>query len=178
MTFRRSRGTTAPPRHVRRHVAGVHAFVLLVAALGLLPAACARPMQEWDDMSGLAVCDSIPRPIDPGEPVGATLPAGVRPSAESGTVIGTVTEAGSGRTMRAATVTFHTLPERSDSNARPARGARTSATGGFEVRSLVPGSYRIRVSAIGHRPRDQRIDVHAGAVDTLAVQLPVHRCTG
>jgi hypothetical protein len=149
----------------------------MLAVLVVSSAACARPVQEWDVMSMPAVCDSVASPARPGEPVGATLPPDVRPSPDSGTAIGTVTEAGSGRTMQGTSVVFLSLPV-SDSTRRPRRGAITSATGGFEVRALVPGAYRLRVSRIGQLPHEQEIDVRAGVIDTFVVQLRPWRCRG
>jgi hypothetical protein len=152
------------------------ARTLAACIILLVIAACARPMPEWDEMSGLAVCDSVPLPLKPGEPVGATLPGDVRPSPDSGTAIGTVTEAESGRTMLGAAVAFLALPA-SDSTRRPRRGTVTSPAGGFEVRSLVPGAYRLRVLRIGQRPHEREVDVRAGAIDTFLVQVRPLRCS-
>ncbi len=128
-------------------------------------------------MSMPAVCDSMPPPLREGEPVGATLPSDVRPSPDSGTAIGTVTEVESGRTMQGAGVVLSSLPA-SDSARRPRRGTYTSRAGGFEVRSLMPGVYRLRVSRIGMLPHERQVDVRAGAIDTFVVRLRPWRCSG
>ena len=128
-------------------------------------------------MSMPAVCDSMPAPLRKGEPSGATLPADVRPSPDSGTAIGTVTEIESRRTMPGVSVAFSALPG-SDSTRRPRRGAHTSGAGGFVVRSLVPGPYRLRVGRIGMLPQERQVDVRAGAIDTCVVQLRPWRCSG
>ena len=134
-------------------------------------------MPEWDVMSMPAVCDSVPLSLKPGEPTGATLPEAVRPSSDSGTVIGTVTEAGTNRTIGGAGVALRPLPQ-SDSTRRPVRRARTTRSGGFEVRSLVPGQYQFRVTNIGQRPHERAVDVRAGVIDTFVLQLGAYRCSG
>lgn len=145
--------------------------------IALSVAACARPMPEWDVMSMPPLCDSIPLPLKPGEPIGATLPEAVRPSSDSGTAVGTVTEAGTDRTLGGAAIAFRPLPP-SDSTRRPTRRARTTRSGGFEVRALVPGRYQFRITGIGHRPHEREVDVRAGVIDTFAVQLGAYRCSG
>jgi hypothetical protein len=150
---------------------------LAVAAIGLfVAAACARPMQEWDVMSMPAVCDSVPRPVRPGEPLGATLPTGERASADSGTVVGMVTEAGTGRTMHGATAAL-LVSQSSDSSWQTVRRVATTSTGGFAIRSVVPGQFRLRVTRIGQRPHEQPLDVRAGAIDTVVVALGALRCS-
>lgn len=128
-------------------------------------------------MSVPAVCDSIPRPLKPGEPLGATLPAGERATADSGTVIGAVTEAGTGRTMEMATVSLLVAPS-ADSSWTPVRRVVATAAGGFAIRSIVPGRYRLRVTRIGQRLHEQPLDVRAGAIDTVVVALGALRCSG
>lgn len=153
-------------------------IALAMAGFGLLvAAACARPMQEWDVMSMPAVCDSVPRPVQPGEPIGPTLPTGERARADSGTVIGTVTEAGTGRTLHAATVAL-VVSRSSDCDWQVVRRAATTSTGGFTMRSVVPGQYRLRVTRIGQRVHEQPLAVRAGAIDTVVVALGALRCSG
>lgn len=178
MIARGSQGPAVQAHHVRSDANGSSPSMLVATvAIALLIAACARPMQEWDVMSTPAVCDSVASPVKPGERVGAALPSDVRASPDSGTAIGTVTEFGSTRTLQGVSVAFLPLPE-SDSTRRPRRGAFTSTTGGFEVRSLVPGAYRFRVARIAQLPHERRVDVRAGAIDTFVVQLRPWRCSG
>ena len=128
-------------------------------------------------MSSTAVCDSIPIPLRPGEPLGATLPPNVLAHPDSGVVIGTVTETGSNRTLSGAVVLFRAMPP-ADSLRRPRRAVYTSRGGGFEARALAPGGYRLRVSRIGALPYEREIDVRAGVIDTFVVQLRPWRCVG
>jgi hypothetical protein len=89
----------------------------------------------------------------------------------------TVTEVGTNRPLGGAGVVFRPLPQ-SDSTRRPTRRASTTRSGGFEVRSLVPGRYRFRVTSIGQRSHEREVDVRAGVIDTFAVQLGAYRCSG
>ena len=124
-----------------------------------------------------AVCDSVATPVQPGEQLGATPPLGVQPHRDSAVVIGTVTEVSSNRTMSGAGVRFRPLPE-ADSTRRPSRYAHTNYTGGFEIRSLAPGSYRLWVGRIGMLPIERQVNVRAGVVDTFVVELRPWRCIG
>ena len=177
MIRRQARSPATSPRDSIRATGRLARVGVVGCVIGLSAAACARPMQEWDVMSMPAVCDSVPLPLKPGELVGATLPPDVRPSPDSGTAIGTVIEAESGRTIQGAGVVFSALPA-SDSVRRPRRGTYTSRAGGWEVRSLVPGAYRLRVARIGLRPHERRVDVRTGAIDTFVVQVLPLRCSG
>jgi hypothetical protein len=174
---RRSQDTTLGDAPAQSSASDAGAWALAACVILPMIAACARPMPEWDVMSAPAVCDSTALPARPDERLGATLPADVRPSPDSGTAIGTVTEDESGRTMQGAAVSFLALPA-SDSARRPRRGAITSPAGGFEVRSLLPGTYRLTVLRIGQHPHERQVDVRAGAVDTFLVQVRPWRCSG
>lgn len=142
-----------------------------------LASACVTQRQH-DLMSEPAICDTVPPPVRAGERVGGTLPSAERPGLDSGVVIGTVVEAGTGRTLGGATVTLH-APFASLSEITPAMIAvPTNTLGGFVIRAPAPVRYTLAVRRIGSRPTIRSIVVRAGAIDTLHVELHYGQCIG
>lgn len=142
-----------------------------------LASACAR-QQRYDVMSAPAMCDTVPPPLRAGERVGGTLPTVEQPAPDSGVVIGTVVEAGTGRALAGATVSLH-APFASVSEITPVIVAvPTNALGGFVLRARAPVTYTLVARRIGSRPTIRSIAVRAGAIDTLQVELLYWQCIG
>jgi hypothetical protein len=84
----------------------------------------------------------------------------------TGTIVGVVTDASTGRPVAAALVVA-TSP-----NLQGEQTARTDAQGGFRIGQLPPGPYRLAVQAEGFRPAD-RSDVAVRIDRTLRADLAV-----
>jgi hypothetical protein len=149
-------------------------LVALVAVLGPLPG-CRRP-EPVDIMSAPATCDSVPPPLAPGERVGGELPSGISATADSGTVIGVVLQARSGRPLQAVTVRLG--PVGSSVTSTPVARTLSNPVGGFIVRSVPPGMYTLRTLVIGHYPSERTIIVRPGAIDTVRAEMAYLHCVG
>ena len=86
--------------------------------------------------------------------------------AQGARVLGRVTD-GVGNAIPAATVTL--VP--ADSGAAP-RTATSGATGGFQFDDVPPGDYTVRAERPGYRPREARVRIRPGEVETPVVRLP------
>ncbi len=150
---------------------------LTVLAMVIFSAACAT-QQHYDLMSAPALCDTVPSSIRAGEPTGGTLPSGVRATADSGTVIGTVVELRTRRPLSGATVTLHQPTAAVPSVASAVVGAPTDIAGSFVLRVRAPATYTLAVHRIGYRPRTQSMSFRAGAIDTGHIELQYERCVG
>ena len=148
--------------------------VASIAALGYL-SGCTRA-QPLDVMSAPAVCDSVPPPLARGERVGGELPLGISASADSGVVVGVVLQAQTGRPLSGATVSLR--PGGSSLTSARMGGAVSNAAGGFSLRPVLPGTYTMRTTLIGHFPRERTVTVRAGAVDTVRTELAYLHCVG
>jgi hypothetical protein len=145
-----------------------------LAAFGLL-SGCARP-QSYDVMRGSVTCDSVPPPLARGERAGGELPSGISPITGSGVLIGVVLQARTGRPLQPASVWLHKpgskLVSTTDGH------AVSNVAGGFTVRSMQPGTYTMRITLIGHSPRERTVTVRPGAIDTIRTELTYMNCIG
>jgi Carboxypeptidase regulatory-like domain len=141
----------------------------LVIAL-VVTASCARS-HTIDVMTLPGVCDTIPPAAVAGP--SAQLPTAAA-SRDHGAVVGTAVEAGTGRPLVQSFVSLYPM----DSSARPPYAAGTDSLGGFVFRRLAPGTYTLRIRAIGHRLQDHQVDVRPGVVDTVRVALRYFTCVG
>jgi carboxypeptidase family protein len=151
---------------------------LIVAALafGATLAGCARSHQS-DIMSAPARCDTVPPPVRPHEQIGGTVPVARQPGPDSVLVTGTVVEATTGRALQGASVSLFDSSTALDQR-RPVVLAWTSAAAGFALVAPQAGSYTLVTGHIGYRRRTQAIQLRAGRVDTVRVELQYQHCVG
>ncbi len=90
--------------------------------------------------------------------VGASAP----PSAQTGRLAGTVTDAASGAPLAGVNVALNND-----------RNAVTRPDGQFEIPDLAPGAYTVRASAVGYEVARQSVTVRAGDVTRVALALTV-----
>ena len=88
--------------------------------------------------------------------------------AQASGVVGRVTD-GDGRPVPGATVRV-LAPD----GAGPA-ATRTENTGGFQLASLAPGSYRLRVERVGYAPHEEPVTLRQGERRTLILRLRADR---
>ena len=93
--------------------------------------------------------------------VGSGLCMG-KAAAQSGTIEGGVTSAETGRPVPRANVLARGAEGRA--------GTSTDSTGAFRLQ-VTPGTDRVRGSALGFRPRTQKVDVQPGASTQLSLAL-------
>ena len=79
----------------------------------------------------------------------------------TGTVRGTVTEAGTGRPMAGAQVSIKGTQ----------RGIIADATGAYAITGVTPGAAIVRVDLIGYRSAEQPVTVVAGQTATVNIQV-------
>lgn len=121
---------------------------------------CARP-RPVDLMMMEPVCDTIPRPLAPGEVVGGAVPAGIVAVAERGILLGVVLEAGTRRALQGARVRlYHT---RSDTGlVQVGHDVWTNASGAFQLEPQLPAEYALTINRIGYSARTQVVLLQAG----------------
>jgi hypothetical protein len=86
-------------------------------------------------------------------------------SEDSGSILGQVTSSQGGVALKGAFVRLLASDKVSIDS------ARTDEAGRFIFRSLNPATYQVQVRMIGHRHLNRLIDIKAGIVDTLKMQL-------
>jgi TonB-linked SusC/RagA family outer membrane protein len=80
---------------------------------------------------------------------------------QQGTVEGTVTDAKTGETVPGVNVVLEEVQQ----------GAATGANGEFRIADVEPGSYTLQASFVGYSPYEQTINVSAGEVTEVSVEL-------
>lgn len=149
---------------------------LAILATVIMGSGCARQravnimMVEW-------ACDTVPRPLAPGDQVGGTVPGAVAVVAERGILVGVVQEAGTRRVLQGSRVRLyrgHSDTER----VQVGKDVSTNASGGFVLEPQEPGSYALAISRIGYRAYTQSVTLRAGVVDTIHAALSYQRCIG
>ena len=153
--------------------------VSLAAVCALAAGACARS-EELNVMTIPAGCDSTLRPVRPGERTRVALPADIAVTDSAGAIVGTVVQRGTGRPLAyAGAALFLPGVPTAGEERRVAQLERPVDTlGGFAFRDVPPGRYTLRVRAVSHLPRELPLDVQAGRVDTLQLELRYFQCTG
>lgn len=160
--------------HQRRETMRVTYLAILSAAV--MASACAR-QQGLNVMTMEAVCDTIPRPMAPGEHVGGALPAAVAAVAERGVVIGVVLEAGTKRVLQHSRVRLYR--SRSDTGrVQVGKDAWTNASGGFVLAPQDPGTYALVINRINYSAHTRQVTLRAGVVDTVHAELLYRSCVG
>jgi hypothetical protein len=145
-----------------------------IVVLGHL-SGCTRA-QPLDVMALPAVCDSVPPPLALGERVGGELPSAIASPSDSGMVIGVVLQARTGRALQAASIRLDSVGASVTST--PVRRGISDQMGGFALRPVRPGTYRLRTTLIGHYPRERTVTVRPGAIDTVRTELTIIHCEG
>ena len=124
-----------------------------------------------------ATCDTIPRPLSPGEQVGGTLPTPVLAVAERGMVLGVVLEAGTGRVLPGSRVRLYR--SRSDTGrVQVGKDVSTNTSGAFVLEPQLPAIYTLVVNRIGYSAHTRQVTLQAGVVDTIRIELPYRSCIG
>ena len=100
----------------------------------------------------------------------------VAPRSDRAAIVGTVSEAGTGRPLESA------ISLRSDSAASgsptAARTSYTDSLGGFTLLSVSPGAYTIHFQSLGHVMAERHLVVRMGATDTVLAELQFFTCIG
>ena len=102
----------------------------------------------------------------------------MQPSADFGIVIGTVTELGTRRPLPYAMVTLQHPTTTVPKIASAVVQTTSNADAGFLLRTRAPATYTLAVYRVGYLPHIRSLEVAAGAVDTVHVELQFQRCTG
>ncbi|HET7551678.1 MAG TPA: carboxypeptidase-like regulatory domain-containing protein [Gemmatimonadaceae bacterium] len=123
-----------------------------------------------------AQCDTVPPPLTRNEQLGGTIPHDVVAAADSGIVIGVVTEARSGRVLPYSGISLF----RGEGDERVMVGSEkaTDSLGGFVLGPGSPGQYTLRVRSMQHYLEERRLELQAGTVDTVRVAMRYFRCVG
>jgi hypothetical protein len=157
--------TNPSSRMVRRIVCVRMTSLAAIAAWG-----CTHRSQSAVDVTSRSLCDTVP--VKAAGRI-ARIPSVRAPDIGFGSIVGVVSETGTGDAISGSGVTL--APQASGSaKSNPARG--TDASGGFAFDSVVPGSYEIRVRSLGHLHKEAKITVLADRVDTVRLQLRAYRC--
>ena len=119
-----------------------------------------------------AVCDSVP----PAVPIAARrIPrvpeTNLRPS--TGAVVGAVIEMVSSQPIAYAMAELRLID-----SSRILSSVPTDTLGGFALRNVPPGAYRLRVRAMQHRFEERGVLVQEDVIDTVQVHMRYFTCTG
>jgi len=97
--------------------------------------------------------------------IASDLATGNPSALSSAILVGTVSESGSGRAIVGASVLL--TPQRESARVH----ASTDAFGGFVLKGINPGSYKVLVRYVGHYPFAGSFVARQGSVDTLRVSI-------
>lgn len=150
-------------------------FRRAAAVLGVFALLGCRRGPELNVMRQPAACDTVPPQLAPGEASGGRVPRALVSAAE-GVVVGTVTEAGTGRPLSSAGVTL--FRGAGSERRQVGREVATDAAGGFALGSAVAGVYTLRVRAIQHTASERPVVLLGGVADTIHLRMRYFRCVG
>lgn len=124
------------------------------------------------------LCDTTlpPEPETRHRPRSAKIPSPHPLQAQTGAIVGVVTERSSGRPLRDASVTFDRIVA-PPAVPIPGEIVRTDSLGGFSTIQQAD-RYAVRARMVLHRSEIDTITVQAGRVDTLRFSLRYLSCAG
>jgi len=134
----------------------------------VVAASCTKP-RVTSVVKTQAMCDATPPKVTVVQAAQIpTISAGV----DRGAIAGTVVEAGTGQPLVAVAGLY-----RPDSPAVGSDLALSDSLGRFVIRAA-PGTYVLRLRLIGHRVGERRVELRAGVVDTVRVEMRSVTCVG
>jgi hypothetical protein len=135
----------------------------------LLLVVCACSARAQDAMSLPANCSDEPAPWSGPRPRLPQVPA---PKPGNGSLVGTVRDSTTNRPLVGGVVSLRGTDDSSQ------RETGVDSVGGFAIRDLPSGTYKIVARAIHYRFQERTVTPTAGRVDTLRIALAYHACWG
>ena len=145
--------------------------ILASIVLAALVIGCAR-QAPVTVMTLPAVCDSVPPAVPTAARRIPRVPETLlQPS--TGAVVGVVIELVNNQPIAYAMAELRLID-----SSRIVSSVSTDTLGGFALRNVPPGDYRLRVRAMQHRFEERGVLVQEDEIDTVQIHMRYFTCTG